>query len=123
MKTFIIGIGAILTMFFLSFAYSYQKTAVVLIAYEINVLEKKQVSMHQKKQKLLADFYKNTALDKINGWAEGKKFTFPAGQNVVQVARKSQGVTAERRSESSLLLALVEKFLGFDSRVEARQDR
>lgn len=124
MKTFIIGITAIVLLFLFSLAYSYQKTAVVLLAYEINALEKKKQTAVERKQKLVCDYYKNTSLGKMNQWAGNKNFTYPAHGKVVQIARKAERKTVVRSiPENGFLLAFVERFLGLDSQVEAQQDR
>jgi|GEM_PF-2972385 len=119
MKTFVMGIIAIVGLFIFSLSYSYQKTAVVLLAYELNSLENERNTIVEKKYKLNCDYSRNTSLVKINQWAEDKKFHFPSEQNVVQIAQRPLSPDRQLKQENGVLLALVERFLGFDSRVEA----
>lgn len=124
MKGLIVRISVILVLFVGALAYVYQKNAVILLAYEINSLEQRRTAVAEQQQKFLCEFSKNTSLDRMNQWAEDKHFRFPAAQNVVQIASRTNAPSSPRiaRRENSLMVALVERFLGFGSQVEAQQD-
>ena len=125
MKAFIATILGIICIFTGSLAYVYQKNSVIILAYEINSLQRERSALAEKEQKLLCDFYKNTSLAQINQWAEGKHFQLPAGNNVVQVALRDRSSQPPRfaKKETGVIIAVMEKFLGLDSRVEAQQDK
>jgi len=125
MKALIVRISVIVVLFIGALAYVYQKNAVILLAYEINRLEQRRTAVAEEQQKILCEFSRNTSLDRMNQWAEDKRFRFPAAQNVVQIAVRTNSPSAPRiaRRESRLMVALVERFLGLGAQVEARQDK
>jgi len=124
MKALMVRISVILVLFIGALAYVYQKNAVILLAYEINRLEQRRTAVSEEQQKILCEFSRNTSLGRMNQWAEDKRFRFPAAQNVVQIALRTNTPSAPRiaRRENGLMVALVERFLGLGAQVEARQD-
>lgn len=124
MKGLFVCTSSIILLFVGAFAYVYQKNAVILLAYEINYLEQQRTAVAEKQQKLLCEFYKNTSLVQMNQWAEEKRFRFPTEHNVVQVALRPNTAPSSRiaKRENTLMVAIVERFLGLGSQVEARQD-